>query len=191
MTSPRGGRHEYRNASDYRSCLDIARWWWVVREGSLVLTAYVGSTASDDRAAARGGKQFSGYHSTCRSPKPDRQNDLDFQQPGRNNQPTCPRFDVRWTMSSFCNERQLGRLLKKYLAYYRGSGALVCKRTQGVCGPATADGMLASQVAGHHGCVKPDQIGISIFRSQAQPDYAVADGRSGGIASAFPLHRNP
>ncbi len=135
MTSPRGGRHEYRNASDYRSCLDIARWWWVVREGSLVLTAYVGSTASDDRAAARGGKQFSGYHSTCRSPKPDRQNDLDFQQPGRNNQPTCPRFDVRWTMSSFCNERQLGRLLKKYLAYYRGSGALVCKRTQGVCGP--------------------------------------------------------
>lgn len=129
MTSPRGGRHEYRNASDYRSCLDIARWWWVVREGSLVLTAYVGSTAS-------------GYHSTCRSPKPDRQNDLDFQQPGRNNQPTCPRFDVRWTMSSFCNERQLRRLLKKYLAHYHGSGALVCKRTQGVCGPATADGML-------------------------------------------------
>src|SRR5664279_3612225 len=93
-----GGRHEYRNASDYRSCLDIARWWWVVREGSLVLTAYVGSTASDDRADARGGKQFSGYNSTCRSPKPDRQNDLDFQQPG-----------------------------KKYLAHYHGSGALVCK----------------------------------------------------------------
>src|ERR1035438_5070313 len=85
LTSPRGGRHEYRNASYYRSCRDIARWGWVVWEGSLVLTAYVGSTAS-------------GYHSTCRSPKPDRQNDLDFQQPGRNNQPTCPRFDVRWTM---------------------------------------------------------------------------------------------
>ena len=32
----------------------------MVREGSLVLTAYVGSTASDDRAAARGEKQFSG-----------------------------------------------------------------------------------------------------------------------------------
>src|ERR1035437_10391190 len=40
------------------------------------------------------------------------------------------------------NERQLRRLLKKYLAHYHGSGALVCKRTQGVCGPATADGML-------------------------------------------------
>jgi hypothetical protein len=33
------------------------------------------------------------------------------------------------------NERQLRRLLKKYLAHYHGSGALVCKRTQGVCGP--------------------------------------------------------
>ena len=40
------------------------------------------------------------------------------------------------------NERQLRRLLKKYLAHYHGSGALVCKRTQGVCGSATADGML-------------------------------------------------
>jgi len=25
----------------------------------------------------------------CRSPKSDRQNDIDFQQPGRNNHPTC------------------------------------------------------------------------------------------------------
>src|ERR1035441_322660 len=31
------------------------------------------------------------------------------------------------------NKRQLRRLLKKYLAHYHGSGALVCKRTQG-CG---------------------------------------------------------
>jgi hypothetical protein len=27
----------------------------------------------------------------CRSPKLDRPNDVDFQQPGGNNQPTCPR----------------------------------------------------------------------------------------------------
>src|ERR1035438_1211930 len=31
-----------------------------------------------------------GVFSHCRSPKLDRPNDVDFQQPGGNNQPTCP-----------------------------------------------------------------------------------------------------
>jgi hypothetical protein len=53
----------------------------------------------------------------------------------------------------------------------------------------SADVSLPSPAADNFGSFESNQVALSIFASETQPDYAVIDGRAEGIATAFTLHK--